>query len=87
MFIAPLFIKAQGWKQPKGFSTEERIKQVWYIHTMEYDLAIKRMKYMTTWTNFENTILSERSQTQKTTYPMISFIGNVLNREIYKDRE
>lgn len=38
-----------------------------YIHTMEYYWAIKIMKYMTTWTNLENTILSEGNQTQKAT--------------------
>ena len=38
-FTAALFtIKA--WKQPKCPSTEEWIKKMWYIHTMEYYLAI-----------------------------------------------
>ena len=44
MFIAALFTIARTWKQPKCPSTEEWIKKMWYIYTMEYYLAIKRMK-------------------------------------------
>lgn len=42
MFIVALFIIAQRWKQPKGPSSDERIN-IWYIHTMEYYLAMRRM--------------------------------------------
>ena len=35
--------------------------------------------------NLENITLSERSQSQKTTYGMIPFICNVHNREIYSN--
>ena len=44
MFIAALFTIAKTWKQPKCQSTEEWIKKMWYIYTMEYYSAIKRMK-------------------------------------------
>ena len=37
-----------------------------------------------TWRNFKNSILSIRSQSQRTTYHMIPFIWNVHNREIYR---
>ena len=33
---------ARTWKQPRCPSTDERIKQFWYIYTMEYYSAIKR---------------------------------------------
>ena len=33
---------ARTWKQPKYPSTEERIKKMWYIYTMEYYLTIKK---------------------------------------------
>ena len=33
MFIAALFIIARTWKQPRGPSTEEWIKKMWYIYT------------------------------------------------------
>ena len=42
MFIASLFIIARTWKQPKCPSTDEGIKKLWYIYTMEYYSAIKR---------------------------------------------
>ena len=42
MFIAALFTIARSWKQPKCPSTDERIKKLWYIYTMEYYSAIKR---------------------------------------------
>ena len=67
MFIAALFTIARTWKQPKCPSTDEWIKKMWYIYTMEYYLAIKRNKIMpftTTWMDLEITILSEVSQTK-----------------------
>ena len=42
MFIAALFTIAKTWKQPKCPSTEEWIKKMWYIYTMEYYSAIKK---------------------------------------------
>ena len=45
MFIAALFTIAKTWKQPKCPSTDEWIKKMWYIHTMEYYSGIKGMKY------------------------------------------
>ena len=44
MFIAALFTTAKTWKQPRCPSTDEWIKKLWYIYTMEYYLAIKKMK-------------------------------------------
>ena len=42
MFIAALFTKAKTRKQPKCPWTEEWIKKMWYIYTMEYYSAIKK---------------------------------------------
>ena len=42
VFIAALFAIAKTWKQLKCPLTEEWIQKMWYIHTMEYYLAIKR---------------------------------------------
>ena len=42
VFIAALFTKAKTWKQPKCPSTDEWIKKMWYIYTMEYYSAIKK---------------------------------------------
>ena len=35
MFLAALFTIARTWKQPKCPSTEEWIKKMWYIYTMQ----------------------------------------------------
>ena len=43
MFIAALFTIAKTWKQPKCPLTDDWIREKWYIYTMEYYSAIKRM--------------------------------------------
>ena len=45
MFTAALFIIARTWKQPRCPSTDEWIKKLWYIYTMEYYSAIKRRTF------------------------------------------
>ena len=42
MFTVALFTIARTWKQPKCPSTDEWIKKMWHIYTMEYYSAIKR---------------------------------------------
>ena len=42
MFTAALFTMARTWKQPRCPLTDEWIKKMWGMHTMEYYLAIKR---------------------------------------------
>ena len=42
LFIPAIFTMARTWKQPRCPSTDEWIKKLWYIYTMEYYLAIKR---------------------------------------------
>ena len=42
VFVAALFIISRRWKQHKCPSTEEWIKEMWYIYTMEYYSAIKK---------------------------------------------
>ena len=39
-----LFTIARTWKKPKCPSTDEWIKKVWHIYTMEYYSAIKETK-------------------------------------------
>ena len=43
VFIAALFTIARTWKQPRCPSADEWIRQLWYIYTMKYYSAIKRM--------------------------------------------
>ena len=42
MFTAALFTIARSWRQPKSPWTDEWIKKMWYIYTMEYYSAIKK---------------------------------------------
>ena len=42
MFIAALFTIARTWKQTKCPLTDDWIKKIWHIYTMEYYSAIKR---------------------------------------------
>ena len=65
MFMSALFTIAKTWKQPKCPSTDEWIKKMWYIYTMEYYSAIKKneiMPFVVIWIDLEIIILSEVSQ-------------------------
>jgi hypothetical protein len=42
MFIVALFTIAKLWKQPRCPSTEEWIKKMWYLYTMEFYAAMKK---------------------------------------------
>ena len=42
MFVAALFTIVRTWKQPSYPLKDEWIKQLWYIHTMGYNSAIRR---------------------------------------------
>ena len=60
MFIAALFAIAKTWKQPKYLSTDERIKKMWYRHTVEYYLEKNEiMPFVATWMDLEIIILSK----------------------------
>ena len=75
MFTAALFTIARSWKQPKGLLTDELMKKMWHIYTMEYYSAIKRNaigSFAETWMDLEVITLSEVSQTKKDKYHIIS---------------
>ena len=76
-FIAALFIIARTWKQPKCPSVGEWIKKLWYTQTMDCYSALKRnelSRHEKTWQNLKCILLSERTQSDSTTYCMISII-------------
>jgi hypothetical protein len=77
MFIAALFTIAKVWKQPRCPTTEEYIKKIWHLYTMEFYSAMKKneiLSFVGKWMELENIILSEVSQTQKTKNRMFSLI-------------
>ena len=87
MFTAPLLKIARTWKQPNCPSTEEWIKMMWYIYTMQYYSAIKKNKTMpvaATWMDLEIVRLSEVSQIQKDNYHMILLICGIYKKGGYK---
>ena len=93
VFITALFTIGRTWKQPKSPSTDEWIKKMWYIYTMEHYSAIKKneiMPFAVTWVDPEIVILSEVSQTEKDKYHMISLICGIFkkgtNELIYKTK-
>ena len=80
MFTEALFTIAKTWKQPKCPSTDERIKKMWYIYTMEYYSVIKKNKIMplaATWTDVEIILQNEVSQKEKNKYHMISHLCGI----------
>ena len=42
LFIAALFTIARTWKQPRYPLTDEWIRKLWYIYTMQYYSATKK---------------------------------------------
>jgi hypothetical protein len=77
MFIAALFTIAKLWKQPRCPTTDEWIKKMWYLYTMEFYAAMKKnemLSFASKWMELENIILSEVSQAQKTKNRMFSLI-------------
>ena len=80
VFIAALFTIARTWKQSKCTSTDEWIKKMWHIYTMEYYSTIKRNKidlFVVRWLDLECVIQSEVSQKEKNKYRMLTHIYGI----------
>ena len=72
MFIAALFTIARTWKQSRCPSTDEWIRKLWYIYTMEYYSAIKKNTFesvLMRWMKLEPIIQNEvRNRNINTVY-------------------
>ena len=74
---AGLFTIARSWKQPKRPLTDEWIKKLWDIYTMEYYSAIKRNdigSFVEMCLDLETVIQSEVSQKEKNKYRILTHI-------------
>ena len=75
MFIAAVSTIAKLWREPRCLSTDDWIKKLWSIYTMEYYSAIRKNDYLTfaaTWMGLEEIMLSEISQAEKDNYHRVS---------------
>ena len=83
MFTAALFTTAKTWKPPRCPLTDEWIKKLWYIYTMQYYSAIKKNEIMpsaATWMDPKSVIPSELSQKKKDKYHMLSLLHRILRK-------
>ena len=80
VFTVALFTIARTWKQPKCPPTDEWIKKMWHIYTMEYYSAIKRNEielFVARWMDLECVLQSEVSQKEKNKYRMLTHIYGI----------
>jgi hypothetical protein len=77
MFIAALFTIAKLRKQQRCPTTDEWIKKMWYLYTMDFYVAMKKnviLSFTGIWIESENIILSEVSQAQKAKSHLFSLV-------------
>ena len=80
MFMVALFRKGRTWKQPKCPLTDEWIKKMWHIYTMEYYSSIKRNEielFVVRWMDLESVVQSEVSQKEKNKYRIVTHIYGI----------
>ena len=80
MFIAALFTVARPCKQPKCPSTDEWIKEMLHIYTVEYYPAIKQNEtelFVVRWMYLETVIQSEVSPKEKSKYRILTHIYGI----------
>ena len=75
-----LFIIARTWKQPRCPTTDECIRKLWYIYTMEYYSAVKKNSFesvLMRWMKLEPIMQSEVSQKDKEYYSILTHIYGI----------
>ena len=80
MFTATLFTTARTWKQPRCPLTDDWIKKLWYVYTMEYYSAIKRNTFesvLMRWMNLEPIIQSEVYKKEKDKHRILTHICEI----------
>ena len=87
IFVAALFTITKTWKQPKCSLTQEWIKKMWYIHTMEYYSVIKKkeiMPFAAICMGLEIIIVSEVHLSEKDKCHLTSLICGIFTKRRYK---
>jgi hypothetical protein len=72
-----LFTIAKLWKQPRCPTTNEWIKKMWYLYTMEFYSATKKnenLLFTSKWMELKTITLSKVSQAQKAKDCMVFLI-------------
>ena len=80
MFIPALFTIPRTWKKSQCLWTDEWIRKLWYIYTMEYYSTIKKNTFesvLMRWMKLEPIIQSEVSQKEKHQYNVLTYIWNI----------
>ena len=80
VFIAVLCTRARTWKQPRRPSTDEWIKKLWYIYTMDYYSTTKRGEFesgLVRWMKLESITQNKVSQKKKNKYHILTHIYGI----------
>ena len=80
VFTAVLFIIARTWKHLRCPLSDEWVRKMWYIYTMEYYSAIKKNAFesvLMRWMKLERIIQSEVSQKEKHEYGILIHIYGI----------
>ena len=89
MTLFELWFSQGVWKQPKCPSTDEWIKKMWHIYTMEYYSAIKRNEtelFVMRWMDLESVMQSEVSQKEKNKYRVLTHIYGIKKKSSEEPR-
>jgi hypothetical protein len=68
VFIAVLFIRAKLWKQPRCSTTDEFIKKIWFLYSMAFYSAMKKIEilsFTSKWMELENITLSDLARLRR----------------------
>ena len=82
IFIAAQFTIAKCCKQPKCPSVNEWIKKLWYIYTMEFNVAERKkelLHFVTAWMEMETIMVSEICQAVRDEYNL-TLNWNIMNK-------
>ena len=88
VFIVALSTITKLWKEPKCPSTDEWIKKMWFLYTMEYNLAMRKneiMPFVLTWMELEGIMLREIGLSERRDICFHSYVDlETLNRRLWE---